>query len=75
MLFAKSRNYDELLDAWLGWHASRAALRPLYTRFVELANEGAREIGFADTGRAVALGVRHDRRPSSRRRPSASGSR
>jgi peptidyl-dipeptidase A len=50
-LMEKSRNYDELLDAWKGWH--EAAGRPLrndYTRYVELANEGARELGYKDLG-------------------------
>jgi peptidyl-dipeptidase A len=49
-LFAKSRKPAELLDAWLGWHRTAREMRPLYARFVELANEGAREIGFANTG-------------------------
>jgi peptidyl-dipeptidase A len=50
VLFQKSRNEAELRDAWLGWHRTARESRPLYTRFVELANEGARDIGFADTG-------------------------
>jgi peptidyl-dipeptidase A len=45
-----SRNYDELLDAWRGWHDTADGLRPVYRRFVELANEGARNFGFKDTG-------------------------
>ncbi len=36
----KSRNYDELLDAWKGWHDQARGLRDDYARFVELANEG-----------------------------------
>ena len=47
----KSRNYDELLAAWKGWH--EAAGRPLradYVRYTELANEGARELGYKDLG-------------------------
>jgi peptidyl-dipeptidase A len=50
LLFQKSRNEAELRDAWLGWHRTARDTRPLYTRFVELGNQGAREIGFADTG-------------------------
>jgi peptidyl-dipeptidase A len=47
----KSRNYDELLDAWKGWHESAGRpLRADYTRYVELANEGARELGYKDLG-------------------------
>ncbi|HZX64509.1 MAG TPA: M2 family metallopeptidase, partial [Myxococcales bacterium] len=49
-VIGKSRDPKELLDAWTGWHAIAREMRPLYTRFVELANEGAREIGFSDTG-------------------------
>ena len=47
---AKSRNYDELTEAWAGWHSVGRQMRKDYTRFVELANEGAREIGFSDLG-------------------------
>ena len=47
---AKSRNYDELTEAWAGWHSVGRQMRKDYSRFVELAGEGAREIGFADLG-------------------------
>jgi peptidyl-dipeptidase A len=50
VLFQKSRNEADLRDAWLGWHRTARGSRPLYGRFVELANQGAREIGFADSG-------------------------
>ena len=50
VLFQTSRNEAELRDAWVGWHATARDSRPLYIRFVELANQGAREIGFPDTG-------------------------
>ena len=46
----KSRDYDELLDAWAGWHDQARGLRGDYTRFTELANEGARTFGYADVG-------------------------
>jgi peptidyl-dipeptidase A len=46
----KSRDYDALLDAWTGWHNAARPLRADYTRYVELANEGARELGYADLG-------------------------
>jgi peptidyl-dipeptidase A len=46
----KSRDYDELLDAWRGWHDQARALRNDYTRFTELANEGSRTLGYADLG-------------------------
>jgi peptidyl-dipeptidase A len=47
---ARSRNYDELVEAWKGWHDIAAPMRAPYRRFVELANEGARELGFRDLG-------------------------
>jgi peptidyl-dipeptidase A len=46
----KSRNYDELLTAWRGWHDAARPLRPDYERYVTLANEGARTLGFGDLG-------------------------
>lgn len=46
----KSRNYDELLDAWQGWHTISRVMRPMYARLVELGNEGAREIDFNNMG-------------------------
>jgi peptidyl-dipeptidase A len=49
-IMANSRNYDELLDAWTGWHSTARPIRSDYVRFVELANEGARELGFDDLG-------------------------
>jgi peptidyl-dipeptidase A len=49
-LFETSHDEAELRDAWLGWHRAARDSRPLFTRFVELANQGARDIGFADTG-------------------------
>jgi peptidyl-dipeptidase A len=49
-VLANSRNYDELTEAWSGWHSTARPLRKEYVKFVELANEGARELGFADLG-------------------------
>jgi peptidyl-dipeptidase A len=49
-VLARSRNYDELTDAWKGWHAVGAGMRAGYTEFVQLANEGARSLGFRDLG-------------------------
>jgi peptidyl-dipeptidase A len=49
-IIAKSRNYQELTDAWVQWHTISKAMRPKYERFVELSNEGARALGFADVG-------------------------
>ncbi len=49
-VMSHSHNYDELLDAWVGWRTISPSMRPLYQRLVELSNEGAKEIGFSDTG-------------------------
>lgn len=49
-VLAHSRKYDELLDAWTGWHNTARPMRNDYEKFVTLANEGARELGFADLG-------------------------
>jgi peptidyl-dipeptidase A len=50
-LLATSRDEAELRAAWEGWHAIAAhGMRDDYRRFVELANEGARELGYADLG-------------------------
>jgi peptidyl-dipeptidase A len=49
-ILANSRNYDELTDAWTGWHSTARPMRKDYVRFVELANEGARELGYSDLG-------------------------
>jgi peptidyl-dipeptidase A len=49
-IIAKSRNYDELLEAWTGWHSTSPPIKDKYTRYVELGNKGAKEIGFSDMG-------------------------
>jgi peptidyl-dipeptidase A len=49
-ILSTSRNVAELTDAWTGWHAIAPPMRPQYRRFVELSNQGAKELGFADTG-------------------------
>jgi peptidyl-dipeptidase A len=46
----KSRDYDELLEAWQGWHDAARPLRTDYERYTTLANEGARTLGFTDLG-------------------------
>ncbi len=47
---ATTRDPAVLLDLWEGWRKFSPAMRPKYTRFVELANKGAKEMGFADAG-------------------------
>ena len=50
LILAKDRNWDDLVDAWTGWHDVAKPMRDKYARYVELANEGARQIGFSDVG-------------------------
>jgi peptidyl-dipeptidase A len=46
-----SRNPDETRALWEGWRAvSSPQMKSDYARLVELANEGSRELGLADTG-------------------------
>jgi peptidyl-dipeptidase A len=49
-IMATSRNPAELLDVWRGWHTISPPMKPRYERFVALANEGAKELGYADLG-------------------------
>ncbi|WP_437564055.1 M2 family metallopeptidase [Sorangium sp. So ce542] len=51
-IIAKSRDPEELKRAWVGWRTVSAPMRGDFTRLVALANEGARELGFKDTGDA-----------------------
>ncbi len=48
-IMGESRDPNELKDVWAGWHKVGAPMRPRYARFVELSNQGAREMGFKDT--------------------------
>jgi len=45
-----STDPQKLLEAWRGWHTISPPMRPLFQRYVELGNKGARELGFADMG-------------------------
>jgi peptidyl-dipeptidase A len=49
-VMAQERDPKLLKDVWLGWHSIGAPMRKRYARFVELSNQGARELGFKDTG-------------------------
>jgi peptidyl-dipeptidase A len=49
-ILAASRDPAELLDVWNGWHSVSPPMKDLYARQVELANEGAAELGFPDLG-------------------------
>ncbi|SCW46542.1 peptidyl-dipeptidase A [Sphingobium faniae] len=46
-----NRNPDELKEMWVSWHDNVGApMRSDYTKLVSIANAGAKELGFADTG-------------------------
>ncbi len=49
-VMTESRDPNELKDVWTGWHKIGAPMRQRYARFVELSNQGAREMGFKDVG-------------------------
>lgn len=46
-----NRNPDELKEMWESWHTNVGApMKDDYARMVEIANQGATELGFADVG-------------------------
>jgi peptidyl-dipeptidase A len=49
-IMANSRDPEELKRIWVGWHKVSPPYKDRYARFVELANKGAREMGFKDVG-------------------------
>jgi peptidyl-dipeptidase A len=49
-VLAESRDPEELKELWVAWRAVGAPMRQKYTRFIELQNQGARELGFKDMG-------------------------
>jgi peptidyl-dipeptidase A len=55
-IIGESRDPAVLLAAWKGWHDTAAVQRADYTRFTELANQGALAIGFADLGLLWRMG-------------------
>ncbi|NJC40302.1 peptidyl-dipeptidase A [Brevundimonas alba] len=50
ILMAESRDPAELKALYEGWRTISPVMAPDYARMVEIANEGSRELGFADTG-------------------------
>ncbi len=45
------RNPDELKEMWVSWHTNVGApMKNDYARMVEIANQGAKELGYADVG-------------------------
>jgi len=49
-IMATSRDPNQLLDVWRGWHSISPPMRQEFARYVELGNKGASELGFADMG-------------------------
>ena len=49
-IMTHSRDSGELLEAWQGWRTISPPMKDKYAKMVELANEGARNLGFKDTG-------------------------
>ncbi|HMC62809.1 MAG TPA: M2 family metallopeptidase [Candidatus Solibacter sp.] len=49
-IVAESRDPKELKEAWAGWHAIARPIHKDFVRYVELANKGARQLGFKDNG-------------------------
>ena len=49
-ILAENRDPKQLRDAWTGWHAIGRGMRKDFVRYVELANKGAKQLGFEDNG-------------------------
>ena len=49
-VMATSRDPRLLQEVWTGWRTISVPMQGQYARFTTLANEGARSLGFADTG-------------------------
>ncbi|HYA54912.1 MAG TPA: M2 family metallopeptidase [Thermoplasmata archaeon] len=49
-ILTESRDPSVLTDVWEGWHRVGREIQPDFVRYVELANRGATELGFSDTG-------------------------
>ena len=41
-----SRNPEELLKAWHGWHEIGKPMKPMYMRMVDIGNQGSRALGY-----------------------------
>lgn len=49
-ILATSRDEPLLRELWTGWRTISVPMKERFTRFVELGNEGAAELGFEDVG-------------------------
>ncbi|MBK5910812.1 peptidyl-dipeptidase [Rhodothalassium salexigens] len=47
---ASSRDYDELLATWVGWRDVAKPMKDMYAAMVDIANQGAGDLGYDDTG-------------------------
>ncbi len=45
-VIAKSRNPDELLEAWEGWRTVSSPMKEKYSKTVALGNQGAQQLGY-----------------------------
>ena len=61
-ILRESRDEKALLEAWSGWRTISPEMRPLYERFVELGNTGAKDIGYDDL--SVLWRSRYDMSPA-----------
>ena len=41
-----SRDSEELLKAWKGWHEIGKPMKPMYLRMVEIGNQGSKDLGY-----------------------------
>ena len=41
-----SRDPDELLKAWQGWHEIGKPMKPMYIRMVDIGNQGSKDLGY-----------------------------
>lgn len=49
-IMQRERDPQRLLEVWRGWHSIAPPMKPMYSRFVELTDEGARALGYRDVG-------------------------
>ena len=49
-IMAASHDEAELREAWTGWRTVSPPMRSDFSRFVELANQGATQLGYPDVG-------------------------
>jgi peptidyl-dipeptidase A len=50
LLMRQLRNPQQLAEVWTKWNDYAARMKPDYVRLVEIANEGAGELGYPDVG-------------------------